>query len=112
MEQVELDIREKFLPIANTYVYKVDDRIVGFIAMIEMEIGGLFVDPIFQSKGIGTQLVDFAAKNRSHLEVEVFAKNEVGLAFYQKYGFVKVDEYHHEDSGQTILRMSTRLTGG
>ena len=73
--------------------------------MIENEIGGLFVLPDNHSKGIGTKLVDFIAKENKVVEVEVFEKNKIGNAFYNKYGFKLIKQYVHEESDNVVLRL-------
>lgn len=94
-----------YIPGSETWVYEVDNLIIGFISMMDNEIGGLFVLPNNLSKGIGTKLVDFIKKERSSLEVEVFEKNHIGRSFYDKSGFKRIKKYHHEESGHDVLRL-------
>ncbi len=94
-----------YIPNSETWVYEINNSIVGFISMMDNEIGGLFVLPNSHSKGIGTKLVDFIKKYYSELEVEVFKKNSVGRAFYDKYGFERIKKYMHEESGNEVLRL-------
>ena len=54
------DIANVFLPITETWVWESNGRVVGFISMLDNEIGGLFVDPKFQRVGLGQALVDHA----------------------------------------------------
>ena len=74
VEKVKSDMTNIYIPNSETWVYEVDNSIVGFISMMDNEIGGLFVLPHNQSKGIGTELVDFISKKHSEIEVEVFRK--------------------------------------
>ncbi|PKV52570.1 putative acetyltransferase [Aquimarina sp. MAR_2010_214] len=108
VQKVTQDMRQIYLPNpeANTYVYKENENIVGFISMIENEIAGLFVNPKNCSKGIGSALVNYVQeKGYDILEVEVFKNNEIGRAFYDKYGFKKINEYFFEAANQNVLRM-------
>jgi len=73
--------------------------------MIDNEIAGLFVIPKKQSRGIGTKLVDFMKKKHCELEVDVFEKNNIGRAFYDKCGFEIIKKYHHKESGNEVLRL-------
>lgn len=109
VEKVKSDMATIYIPISNTWVYEIDNSIIGFISMINNEIGGLFVLPKNHSTGIGTQLVDFIKKKHSELEVEVFEKNKIGRAFYNKYGFEQIKQYTHEESGHIVLRL--KFTG-
>ena len=105
VSKVKKDMSEIYLPNAKTWVCEEKGTIVGFISMIENEIGGLFVIPNYHSKGIGTQLVNFVSIYHEDLEVEVFEKNNIGRKFYTKYGFTFMKEYFHEESKNTILRL-------
>ena len=108
VEKVKSDMTNIYIPNSNTWVYEIDNTIVGFISMINNEIGGLFVLPNNHSKGIGTKLVDFIKKEHTVLEVEVFEKNLIGRAFYDKYGFERIKKYYHKESGSEVLRLKFR----
>ena len=108
VEKVEKDMRHLYIPDSETWVFEKDTAIIGFISMIENEIGGLFVLPENHTKGIGTQLVDFVKKEHKDLEVEVFEKNAIGRAFYDKYGFEIIKKYTHEESGNIVLRLKRK----
>ncbi|MDH3463916.1 MAG: GNAT family N-acetyltransferase, partial [Acidimicrobiia bacterium] len=43
--QEESEVRETWMTIADTYVYEHQGKVVGFIAMLENEVGAIFVDP-------------------------------------------------------------------
>jgi putative acetyltransferase len=103
--QAQRDLRKVYLPATETWVYEMDDDVVGFISMLNNEIGGLFVLPHFQGKGIGSALADFVASKFSVLEVEVFDKNFIGSAFYDKYGFKVVKNYFHNESNELVNRL-------
>ena len=108
VEKVKSDMTNIYIPNSETWVYEIDNSIVGFISMLDNEIGGLFVLPNNHSKGIGTKLVDFIKKMHSDLEVEVFEKNSIGRAFYDKYGFEKIKKFYHKESGNEVLRLKFR----
>lgn len=99
------NIPNLYLPNAETWVFEADGRVVGFIALIGNEVGAIFVHPIHQKLGIGHQLMDKAKELRGDLEVEVFAANSIGRAFYSKYGFVLIEEKVHEPTGQELMRL-------
>ncbi|MFV0514043.1 MAG: GNAT family N-acetyltransferase [Jhaorihella sp.] len=105
VDTVRTDMRNIYLPNAETWVVDLDGETVGFIAMIGTEIGGLFVDPQHHGKGLGRALVDTVVADRGLLQVEVFANNSIGRRFYDGYGFARVNEYLHEPSGQITIRM-------
>ncbi len=104
-EQERRDISEKFLPIAETWVFEKEGRVVGFIALLGNEVGGIFVAPTQHGQGIGRALMDHARASRDHLELEVFEANEIGRAFYDAYGFAVVGERLDEKTELRLLRL-------
>ena len=104
-EMVKKAMKDMYLPNSDTWVYEESEKIIGFIAMLNNEIGGLFVDPNQQSKGVGTSLVNHMTQFHDTLEVEVFEENKIGKPFYEKYGFKVIKEYVMEETNQKVLRM-------
>ena len=106
LEKEAHDVRNDYLALAETWVCEVDGRVVGFIAMIENIIGGLFIDPHYHGRGLGRALVDKALAEKGPLEVEVFRDNVIGRRFYQAYGFHREGVSFHEPSGQVTIQMT------
>lgn len=104
-EQERRDIVEKFLPVAETYVFERAGKVVGFISLLGNEVGGIFVAPQYHGQGIGRALMDWARSSRDHLELDVFEVNEIGRAFYALYGFAIVGARVDEVTGQRVLRL-------
>jgi putative acetyltransferase len=104
-EQERRDIAEQYLPVAETYVFERAGEVVGFISLLDNEVGGLFVAPRCHRQGIGRALMDWARRSRDHLELDVFEANAIGRAFYAAYGFGVVGERLDEATGQMVLRM-------
>ena len=105
LEQERSEISRKFLPIAETWVFEREGRVVGFIALLDNEVGGLFVAPAHQRQGIGRALMDHAGESRDHLELEVFEDNKTGRGFYNAYGFTTVGGRLDEETGLRLLRL-------
>lgn len=105
VKKAKNDLRDIYIPNSETWVYEDNNSVIGFISMLGNEIGGLFVLPNNHFKGIGTQLVNFVKEFHLELEVEVFEKNVIGRAFYEKYGFVLIKRYFHTESKNDILRL-------
>ena len=100
------NISEKFLKIAETWVFEEEEeQVVGFIALLDNEVGGIFVSPRRQGRGIGRALMDHARASRDHLELDVFKANEIGRAFYDAYGFDIVGERLDKETGLRVLRL-------
>ena len=98
-------IADIYIPVAETWVYVLEARVVGFIALIGEEVGALFVDPALHGRGIGRALMDYARGVRTQIEVEVFKANSIGRRFYDRYGFEVVKEHVHEQTGHPLLRL-------
>ncbi|TWT95184.1 putative N-acetyltransferase YjaB [Botrimarina colliarenosi] len=101
-----------YLPNAETWVWVAEGqggvaegRVVGFVALLGAEIGGLFVDPPYSRQGIGGALLQRAREEKGTLEVEVFEANPIGRAFYARHGFIPLGQSTHEPTGQTLLRL-------
>lgn len=105
MARTRQQIREVWLPTAETWVFEGDQGVSGFITLIGNEIGGIFVDPNTQGLGIGRSLMDWASLRHEPLLVEVFEANTIGLKFYERYGFRETNRYHHKPTDQVMIRM-------
>ena len=98
-------VRDQHLRVAETWVFERNQRILGFIALMGNEVGGIFVDPSAQRNGIGKALMDFAVDRHGNLFLDVFKSNWLGRSFYEKYGFSIKHEHIHEETGQPQLRL-------
>ena len=105
-DKVREDMRNIYLPNAETWVLETDGIPVGFIAMINTEIGGLFLGTSHHGKGMGRQMVDFVVDLKGPLTVEVFKENKIGLPFYERYGFAVTSEGRFEPSGHETFKMA------
>ena len=105
MTKEKRNIREMYLPNTETWVYEDEGSVVGFIAMMGNEVGAIFVKPENHGKGIGTNLMDCVADIHEELEVEVFERNTIGRAFYDKYGFQLIKVHFHEETKFGLLRL-------
>jgi putative acetyltransferase len=105
-DQVRRDTISIYLPNSETWVLESDGAPVGFIAMIGTEIGGLFLDPSEQGKGLVRQMVDHIVAIKGPLTVEVFKENKIGLPFYERYGFLVIGEGVFDASGDETFKMA------
>ncbi len=105
LDRERREIRHIYLPRAETWVWEAAGRLVGFLSLLENEVGALFVDPGHQRSGIGRALVDQARALRGELEVEVFEENPIGLGFYTRYGFEPLGRSIHEATGRPLMRL-------
>ena len=94
----------------ETLVYEKDNKVVGFITLMDELVYALFVDIDFQRMGIGRALMDHAKSIRPFLELYVFKDNEIGRNFYDKFGFNFVKDELHDETGFTQLKLKLKLT--
>lgn len=102
-ERVQL--AERWLPSAETYVADIDGHVAGFLSIVGDEVGGLFVHPDQQGRGVGRGLMDHVRSSRSSLELDVFEENTIGRRFYAAYGFEHVRTHRDEHTGHMQYRL-------
>ncbi|MCP4117037.1 MAG: N-acetyltransferase [Desulfobacteraceae bacterium] len=100
------DMREVYLPSAETYVYDEEGMIKGFISLYEDTIAAIFVSPTAQGKGIGKQLMEKAKGVRQSLNLTVYKKNSKSIDFYKKCAFKTQREQIDEHTGHPELLMT------
>jgi putative acetyltransferase len=105
LQRERLNIRDVYLPKAETWVWEADGHVVGFMSLLGNEVGGLFVDPDVHRSGIGRALIDHARALRGELEVEVFERNVLGRAFYARLGFELVQKKIDHRTGRGVMRL-------
>ncbi len=104
-------IGELYLPNAETWVWEEGGAVAGFISLVGSEVGGLFVDPAFQRRGIGRALIEQARALRGALDVDVFELNGQGRAFYAAMGFAFIARSIHDETGFVLVRMRLETEG-
>lgn len=109
LEQEENNLRELFLPNSQTWVYEEEGQVVGFISLMDNEVGGIFVRPAKQRQEVGKALMDKACSLHDTLELDVFEANKIGRAFYAKYGFVQIKKFQEETTGAAAIRLRYEL---
>jgi putative acetyltransferase len=102
------NIRDVYIPNTSTWVFEKEELVLGFISMMGNEVGAIFVRPDYHGIGIGRQLMDFVSDFHEEMEVEVFERNNVGRAFYDKYGFELLEELVHKETKNKLLRLRYR----
>jgi len=105
IQQERHNIEHLYLPNADTWVATRHNTVVGFVALIGNEVGGLFVHPENHGNGCGKALMDKASSLHGTLELDVFEANKLGRAFYNRYGFNQGKKSIHQATGQPILRL-------
>ncbi len=104
-EAERLQIAEQWLPSSETLVSESDGRVVGFVSMLGNEVGGIFVDPAHQRRGVGSALMDAVTASRRHVVLDVFEANAIGRSFYAAYGFRDIGSSAEETTGLPLMRL-------
>ena len=88
--------------IKNLYVYD-DGLIRGFLQRKDTEICKLYVDPFFQSQGVGSALIEYAVKEFHADHLWALEKNTRAVSFYQRHGFLLTGERTYEEGTTEYL---------
>ncbi len=90
-------MKEKYLPLAENYVFEQDGKVAGFISLVGEIVCALFVAPEAQGKGTGTALLEHAKSMKGRLSLKVYRDNKKAFLFYENSGLraagEEVDEY-------------------
>ena len=88
--------------LSRTWVY--DDGVVkGLVTVWGEEIEKLYVEPAFQSQGLGAQLLEHAVSNLGVRWLWVLEKNVRALRFYARHGFAPTGERKLEEGTPEYL---------
>ena len=89
----------------SIWVY--DDGVVkGFIQIQKQEVKRLFVEPVFQGKAIGTELLEYGIAEKDANHLWALEKNIKAIAFYKRHGFNMTNEKkYEEDTTEFLVRM-------
>lgn len=102
------DMRDIYLPLAESYVYEEAGTIRGFISLLGETLAAIFVSPAEQGKGIGRQLILKAKDVRDQLELTVYKANTRSTGFYRQSGFSVAQEKIDKHTAQPELLMCWR----
>ncbi|MCC8161415.1 MAG: GNAT family N-acetyltransferase [Oscillospiraceae bacterium] len=99
-------VKEKYINESDTFVYIEDGKIAGFTGVSpDNMIMGLFVDPNFQNRGIGTAIINYLKSKYSLLHIEIYARSRKALAFSTKLGFVIDGAIRHPHNNEIMYTM-------
>ncbi len=86
------------------FVAEVDNIPAGFIQFDDTWIHHLYIDPEFQNKGVGKQLLDAVKKDSSELFLWVFEHNTGAIEFYEREGFTLLGkrDTHQSDNEEGL----------
>ncbi len=83
-------LKEQYCAAAEIWVAESRSKLLGFIALLDDQIVGLYVSPAAHGMGIGRTLLEEAAERRQEpLFAEVYEQNSGALAFFERCGFIR-----------------------
>ena len=92
----------------NTYVYDDNGVVKGIIRVNGTEVVKLYVEPQFQSCGIGAELLQYAVDNFNADNLWALEYNTRGIAFYNRHGFQLTGEKMIEDEWVPLVKLERR----
>ena len=91
----------------NIYVF--DDGVIrGFIEMNGTQLSKIYVDPFFQSQGVGDALIRYAIEEFGADNLWALEKNKRAISFYQNHGFQVTGRKRLEEDTTEYLVKSER----
>lgn len=110
---------EYFKPlILNTYleavelrcIRNVDEKIIGFLGVVDRNLEMLFIHPEYRGKGVGKALLDYSINQLEVIRVDVNEQNEQAVGFYKCFGFETIKRSELDSSGKPypILHMELK----
>jgi putative acetyltransferase len=90
----------------STYVYDDGGVIKGMIRVSGSELVKLYVEPQFQSGGIGAELLGFAVNELRVNWLWALEYNKRGIAFYKRHGFALTGEKMLEDEWVPLVKLA------
>jgi ribosomal protein S18 acetylase RimI-like enzyme len=87
-DEVRRWVRQVMLQQGETWVARLDGRIVGFLSLAGSDLDQLFLLPGYYRQGIGTLLLNKAKElSPARLRLFAFSRNLRARAFYEAHGF-------------------------
>ena len=90
----------------HTCVYDDNGVIKGIIRINGTEVVKLYVEPQFQSCGIGAELLEYAVKNSGADNLWALEYNARGIAFYKRHGFELTGEKMIENEWVPLVKLA------
>ena len=99
-------INESKKRLGQLWVFDEDGIVKGFMWVDSQQIKKLFVEPVLQSRGIGSKLLEYAVDNLGAIYLWALEKNTRAIAFYKRHGFQTTEEKMlEEDTTEYLVKL-------
>ena len=103
--QVPTIMKQYESTIDHMWVYD-DGAVKGMIQIENREIKKLFVEPVLQGNGIGSELLTYAIEKHNANTLWALEKNTRAIRFYEQHGFqITTDKKLEEDTTEYLVRL-------
>ena len=106
---LESEVRSALVQIPELYAFSERGKILGFIGLADGKAEMLFVSPDCFGRGIGSELLTFAVRQRGVTLVDVNEQNPAALKFYRKHGFAVDGRSPLDDQGNPFPILHLKL---
>ena len=96
-------VNENKKRLGQLWVYDDNGIVKGFMWVDSQQIKKLFVEPVLQSRGIGSKLLEYAVDKLGATYLWALEKNTRAIAFYQKHKFQTTEEMMLEEGTTEYL---------
>ena len=87
-------------------VFDENGVVKGFMWVDSQQIKKLFVEPVLQSRGIGSKLLEYAFDKLGATYLWALEKNTRAIAFYKRHGFQTTEEKMlEEDTTEYLVKL-------
>ncbi|APC47679.1 GNAT family N-acetyltransferase [Virgibacillus halodenitrificans] len=94
------EMKDKYIPMSETYVMTEQTKIIGFVSMVEDYLAALFIDVAYQNNGAGKELLKFVKRQRNEIQLKVYKENFSAIRFYEKNEFIIKKELTDESTNK------------
>ena len=99
-------INENKKRLGQLWVYDDNGIVKGFMWVDSQQIKKLFVEPVLQSRGIGSKLLEHAVEKLGATYLWALEKNTRAISFYQKHNFQTTEEKMlEEDTTEYLVKL-------
>ena len=103
--QVPTIMKQYESTIDHMWVYD-DGAVKGMIQIENREIKKLFVEPVLQGNGIGSELLTYAIEKHNANTLWALEKNTRAIRFYERHGFGNsTDKKLEDDTTEYLVRL-------